>query len=97
MSEFQQKKFDNIGHWSHWPPNVAWPSFFSHLRPRRLRHDGTPDREVRQTREAGPDARTLGASVGPRRPHPHLRLLRVQRHQAGQSLGLAVVSLRDSL
>ena len=58
---------------------------FSCLRAGRLCDDGTQDREVRQTRETGSDARPLGSVVGPRRPHPHLRLLRLQRHQAGET------------
>ena len=58
----------------------------SHHWPCRLHPHGAPHREVRLRRKAGQHARSLGAPRGSGRVHPRLRILGVQRRQAGQHL-----------
>ena len=49
----------------------------------RLRPDGSPHRPLRQARQPGGHARPLRSPLRPRWPHPHPRLLRLQRSQTG--------------
>ena len=56
---------------------------FSHLRSRRLHLDGPSRRPLRQEGQAGADARPLRPPLRPGGTHPHLWVLRLQRHKAG--------------
>ena len=58
----------------------------SHHRTRRLHPHGAPHRKVRLRGQAGQHARALGAPRGPGRLRPRIRLLGLQRGQAGQHL-----------
>ena len=59
--------------------------FCSGVRAGGVHPDGAAHRALRQGRSRRQDARPLGAPLRPRRTHPRLRVLRLQRHQTGSS------------